>query len=238
MALSNLRHDAEAHGVTLDAAEAALFERYAALLSAWSGRANLVADARGDVVARRHFLESLAFGAALRQREILRPDSTLLDIGSGAGFPGVALKIAWPQVRLTLLEATAKKTAFLAALIADLPLSGVRVLTGRAEELARDVSLRGAFDLVVARAVAPLPVLLELGLPFARIGGRLATVKGSRVADEVAASSRALDVLGARTVTFPLQVAGPPQQIVVAVKLRETPDVYPRRAGVPKKHPL
>ena len=238
MTLSNLRRGARAHGVTLDDAQAALFDRYAALLRAWSDRANLVADATAAVVERRHFLESLAFGAALREREILRPDSALLDIGSGAGLPGVVLKIAWPALRLTLLEATAKKTAFLAALVEDLGLDGVRVLTGRAEELAHDATLRGAFDLVVARAVAPLPVLLELALPFARVGGRLATVKGSRTQDEVAASRRALEVLGGRCVTFPLDVPGPRQQVVVTVKLRETPDTYPRRAGVPSKHPL
>ncbi len=238
MALSNLRRGARDHGVTLDDTQAAQFERYAVLLRAWSDRAGLVADASAAVVERRHFLESLAFGAALREREVLRPDSALIDIGSGAGLPGAVLKIAWPTLRLTLLEATAKKTAFLAALVEDLRLDGVRVLTGRAEELARDEALRGAFDLVVARAVAPLPVLLELALPFARVGGRLATVKGSRTQAELAAARHALDVLGARCVTFPLDVPGPRQQVVVAVKLRETPDAYPRRAGVPNKRPL
>ena len=240
MALSNLRGDARAHGIALSDAQMALFEGYALLLAEWAARANLVSDATPSVVERRHFLESLAFGAALRERELIRPDSRVLDLGSGAGFPGVALKIGWPDLRLTLLEATGKKTEFLAALVEALRLKDVDILTGRAEDLAHDAEWRGAFDVVVARAVAPLPALLELGLPFARVGGRLATVKGSRAAAELAASRHALTVLGARAATFGLglRVPGPPQQIIVAVKLRATPDEYPRRAGMPAKSPL
>ena len=240
MALSNLRGDARAHGITLSDAQVNQFERYAKLLAEWSARMNLVGDATASVVERRHFLESLAFGAALRERELIRPDSRVLDVGSGAGFPGVVWKIAWPELRLTLLEATGKKTEFLAALVDALGLRDVRILTGRAEDLAHDPGLRASFDLVVARAVAPLPALLELGLPFARVGGRLATVKGSRAAGELAAARRALEVLGARTAMFGLglRVPGPPQQVIVAVKLRQTPEAYPRRAGVPSKTPL
>jgi 16S rRNA (guanine527-N7)-methyltransferase len=238
MVLSRLAAEATAHGVTLGDAQMQQFERYAALLAAWAERANLVADASTGVVERRHFVESLAFGAALRERELLRPDARALDIGAGAGFPGVPIKIAWPGIRLTLLEATAKKTAFLTALVSELALEGVDVITGRAEELAHDPALRATFDLVVARAVAPLPLLLELGLPFARLGGRLATPKGSRAEAELAAAKRALTVLGARAVSFPMAVSGPPQRIIVAFKQGPTPDAYPRRSGRPRKQPL
>jgi 16S rRNA (guanine527-N7)-methyltransferase len=240
MALSNLRGDARAHGVALDRQQIEAFERYAALLAEWSTRTNLVADATPSVVERRHFLESLAFGAALRERELLRPESSVLDLGAGAGFPGVPMKLAWPGLRLALLEATGKKAEFLAALVEALALEGVRVLTGRAEDLAHDAGLRASFDLVTARAVAPLPALLELAIPFARVGGRLATVKGSRAAGELATSRHALQVLGARTAMFSLglRVPGPAQHIIVAVKLRETPAEYPRRAGMPAKSPL
>lgn len=226
------------YGISLSAGQLAQFARYLDLLSDWSRRMNLVADADPAVVVQRHFLESIALGAALREREILRPGASVLEVGAGAGFPGLVLKIAWPAIELTLLEATAKKAAFLSAAVEALGLTGTRVLAGRAEELAHAPELRGAFDLVVARAVAPLPVLLELTLPFARVGGRVASPKGSRAADEIAAASNALRVLGGKLVSMPLRVSGPPQTLVIVVKQRETPAEYPRRPGVPARSPL
>ena len=239
MADSNLREAAAAYGVTLSDDQLVQLDGYARMLEEWSQRANLVGDASRDVVQRRHFAESIAFGAALRERELLRPDSRVLDVGAGAGFPGLVLKICWPGIALTLLEATAKKTAFLVAVVDALGLGDTtQVLTGRAEDLAHHERLRERFDLVVARAVAPLPALLELTLPFARVGGRLAAVKGARADEELRASQRALDLLGARAITIPLRVAGPKQQIIVAAKQRATPEAYPRRPGVPAKQPL
>jgi len=233
-----LRAEAPSYGVHLTDAQIARFERYLMLLSEWNERINLVADASPDIVQRRHVLESLALGTALREREVLRPDSRVIDVGAGAGFPGVALKIAWPSIHLTLLEATAKKTAFLSAVVEALSLDDTPVLTARAEEAARDTNLREAFDLVLARAVAPLPALLELTLPFARVGGRVATPKGSRASEEVARAKNALSVLHAKLFTLPLNVPGPPQTLVVALKQASTPPEYPRRPGVPGKSPL
>lgn len=239
MVTSNLRELVQPYGITLSDLQLAHFDLYARMLEDWSHRANLVGDASRDVVERRHFVESVAFGAALRERELLRPDSTVIDIGAGAGFPGLVLKIVWPGIALTLLEATAKKTAFLTALVEALELLDVAVATGRAEDLAHQPELRGRFDLVVARAVAPLPVLLELTLPFARVRGRVAAVKGSRGGDELGASTRALEILGGGTaLAMPFRVPGPEQQIVVVPKQQETPAEYPRRAGVPKRQPL
>jgi 16S rRNA (guanine527-N7)-methyltransferase len=236
--LDLLSSGALAHGVKLDGPRLRRFERYLDLLREWAPRVNLVADAAPDIVQRRHFVEAIALGAALRERELLRPDSLVLDVGAGAGFPGVPMKIVWPSIQLTLLEATAKKAAFLSALVAALELDDTPVFTGRAEALGHDPSLRGRFDLVLARAVAPLPALLELTLPFARLGGRVATPKGSRAAAEIEASANALRVLGARAFSMPLPVAGPAQTLIVALKLRPTPDDYPRRDGVPAKAPL
>jgi 16S rRNA (guanine527-N7)-methyltransferase len=237
--LSILASEAQSHGVRLSDEQLAQFSRYLALLRAWSGKANLVGDDDAEVVQRRHFAESIALGAALREREVLRPDASVLDVGAGAGFSGVSLKIVWPSITLTLLEATAKKTAFLSALVADLGWGGdVPVHTGRAETLAHDPKLREQFDLVVARAVAPLPTLLELTLPFARVSGRVAMPKGSRAAEEVEAASNATRVLGARLFVVQLRVPGPEQTLVVALKQRSTPAEYPRRDGVPAKTPL
>ena len=235
---STLSRDSEAYGVRLSPEQLSQFDTYFALLSDWSQRMNLVGDASADVVERRHFVESIALGAALREREILRPESSVLDVGAGAGFPGVVLKIVWPAIRLSLLEATAKKTAFLSALLEALGFDETPVLTGRAETLGHRPDLRGQFDLVVARAVAPLPALLELTLPFARVGGRVVTPKGSRAAQELAGAARALSVLGGKAFTAPLAVPGPPQVLVAVVKQRATPAEYPRRPGLPAKTPL
>lgn len=236
--ISALSRGSEAHGVHLSAAQLAQFETYLALLVEWSQRMNLVGNADPEVVEQRHFLESIALGAALREREILRPGSSVLDVGAGAGFPGVVLKIVWPGTRLTLLEATTKKAAFLTALVEALGFDETPVLAGRAETLGHRADLRGHFDLVVARAVAPLPVLLELTLPFAHVGGRVVTPKGSRVEEELASAARALEVLRGKAFTAPLRVPGPPQTLVVVVKQGETPAAYPRRPGQPATAPL
>ncbi len=226
------------YGVRLSQTQVAQFERYLNLLADWSARVNLVGDATPEVVIHRHILESIALGAALREREILKPASSVLDVGAGAGFPSVVLKIVWPQIALTLLEATAKKTAFLEALVEELALEGVVIRTGRAETLAHDAELRGAFDMVVARAVAPLPALVELTLPFARVGGRVIAPKGSRADQEVADAARALEVLGGQAFIVPFSVPGPAQKLIAVLKRRETAPEYPRRPGVPARHPL
>jgi 16S rRNA (guanine527-N7)-methyltransferase len=236
--LEIVAQEAPRYGVRLSALQIDMLARYAGLLQAWSGRANLVGDASSETVQRRHFLESIALGAALREREVLRPASAVVDVGAGAGFPGLVLKIVWPGIRLALLEATAKKTAFLAAVVDALVLEDVRVITARAEDAAHDPELRGAYDLVVARAVAPLPALLELTLPFAKVGGRVVTPKGARADTEVAAAAEALRVLGGKAFVVPFDVPGPPQRIVAVLKQRDTPPEYPRRAGMPKKRPL
>lgn len=236
--LELLERESPQYGVTLSEAQIGQFERYLALLQEWSQRANLVGNPDGEVVQRRHFLESIALGAALRERELLRPGTRVADVGAGAGFPGIVLKIVWPQIALTLIEATAKKTEFLSAVVAELGLEATDVVTGRAEKLGHDPKLRAAFDLVVARAVARLPILLELTLPFARVGGRIVAPKGSRAESEVAAAKHALEVLGGRAFVVPFRVAGPAQTLVVVLKQRPTPEVYPRREGVPAKSPL
>ncbi|HXK32962.1 MAG TPA: 16S rRNA (guanine(527)-N(7))-methyltransferase RsmG [Dehalococcoidia bacterium] len=230
--------DASAYGIALTDAQAAQFERYLELLREWSARINLVGDASAEVVRSRHFLESLALGAALRERELLRPDSAVADVGAGAGFPGLPLKITWPGIRLTLIEATQKKAAFLTAVVEALKLTQVTVLAGRAETVAHDPAHRERYDLVVARAVAPLPALLEFALPFARIGGRVVAPKGSRAAEEVAAARHALEVLGGRAFLLPFAVPGPEQRLVIVAKQRPTPAAYPRRPGMATKSPL
>jgi 16S rRNA (guanine527-N7)-methyltransferase len=224
--------------IRLTPEQSAKFDRYLQLLQEWSKRMNLVGNARSDVVRSRHFAESIALGAALREREVLRPDAYVIDIGTGGGFPGVPIKLVWPQIKLTLLEATAKKSAFLAALVDALTLDDVEIITARAEDAAHEASLRGKFDIVLARAVAPLPTLAELTLPFARIRGKVIALKGAGAHDEVIAAAKALQALGAtaRIVAFEGPVGR--EQFVAIVKERDTPQQYPRRPGMPAKRPL
>ena len=236
--IAPLAHRAAHYGIRLNDSQIVQFDRYLALLRDWRSRANLVSDDEPETIVRRHFLESLALGAALRERELLRPGAHVVDVGAGAGFPGMPIKLAWPAIALTLVEATSRKTAFLDALVRELAIDDVTVRNDRAETLAHDSGLRERFDLVLARAVAPLPALLELTLPFARVGGRVVTVKGSRTEDEVARAANALDVLGGRAFVVPFAVPGPPQHIVAVVKLKATPERFPRRPGVPVKSPL
>ena len=167
--------------------------------------------------------------------------SPAIDIGSGAGTPGLPIKIARPALRLTLLEATAKKAAFLKTAVSALGVEDVEVVAARAEELAHDPGHRESYRLALARAVAPLPVLVELALPLLAVGGRLATPKGSSARDEVAASANALSECGGEVEaieTLELPWEGTAPTVVIVRKVARTPDRYPRRPGTPAKRPL
>jgi len=241
--LSILVRGARQLGVELDARQLDLFERYYRLLKSASARISLTSVTGYEAVQQRHFLESLALLPALRQVGLLASDGRerVLDLGTGAGLPGLPLKIAAPDLRLTLLEATARKAAFLREAAGELALEQVEVLTGRAEELSREGGRREAYDLVVARAVAPLPTLLELALPFLRIGGVLAAPKGSGAPQEVTQSERALGLLGGELISVaPLVVPDAQRRprLVLVRKVAPTPEAYPRRPGIPGKRPL
>jgi 16S rRNA (guanine527-N7)-methyltransferase len=165
--------------------------------------------------------------------------SPVIDVGSGGGFPGLPMKIARPELEVTLLEATAKKARFLEEMVAELALEGARVVHGRAEEVAHDPAHREGYRLAVARAVAPLRVLAEYALPFVAVGGVLAAPKGSAAPREIREAGAAIDTLGGEIETVqPLDVPGPPQTLIIVRKRRETPAKYPRRPGMPAKRPL
>ncbi|MFX1243324.1 MAG: 16S rRNA (guanine(527)-N(7))-methyltransferase RsmG [Promethearchaeota archaeon] len=241
--LSLLIHGARQLGVDLGAEQLDLFERYYRLLKAAGPRVRVTSVTGYEAVQQRHFLESLALLPALLEAGLLadRGRERVLDLGAGAGLPGLPLRIAAPGLRLTLLEATGRKAAFLGEVVAELALDQVEVLTGRAEDVARQADRWEAYDLVVARAVAPLPTLLELALPFLRLGGALAAPKGSSVPREVSRSERALDILGGRLLSVaPVDVPGAKHapRLVLVSKVAPTPDAYPRRSGIPAKRPL
>ena len=202
-------------------------------------RAGLTSLTDSEAVQRRHFLESLAFLRALEDAGAF--GATAIDIGTGAGFPGLPIKIVRPGLTLTLVEATGKKAAFLRRLVQRLALDDVMVVQARAEELAHDPAHRSAYHLALARAVASLPVLVELALPFLRLGGYLATPKGSSAPIEVSGATAALQACGGRLELLrPLDLHGPGliPTLVLVRKVAETPERFPRRPGIPAKRPL
>jgi 16S rRNA (guanine527-N7)-methyltransferase len=229
----------ESLDLTLDARQLEQFEEYYRLLVAANERVNLTTVTDHEEVQRRHFGESLAVAAALHRAGVLLPGraASAIDLGAGAGFPGLPIRIAHADLRLTLLESTAKKTAFLEEVVSRLALTGVSVVTDRAENAGRDPAHRETYDLALARALAPLPVLVELALPFLRVGGVLAAPKGSRAAQEVAAAGPALRACGGHVLSLE-RLPGSFLTLVLVQKVAPTPSTYPRRPGVPAKRPL
>lgn len=215
------------------------FALYRERLLSERDRAGLTSLTDPEAIERRHFGESLALLEALETASMLK--SPVIDVGSGAGFPGLPMKIARPDLEMALLEATGKKAAFLTALVKELGLAGVNVINARAEDLGRDPVYRGEAALVVARAVAPLRVLLELTLPLLRLGGVLATPKGSGAQREVREAATALEALGGEIVSvqrLSVPAPGVTPTLVLVRKMRPTPERYPRRTGIPAKRPL
>ncbi len=225
-------------GLELTTEQVQAFELYYRELVAWNERINLTAITGYEEVQVKHFLDSLSCSQALTG---LPAGWTCIDIGAGAGFPGLPLKIAFPRMRLTVMESTGKKAAFLEHIVAELGLSGVDVFRGRAEEAGREPGLRESFDAALARAVATLPVLVEYALPLVRVGGLFVAQKGSELQEEVEAARGAMKLLGGelaevRSVDVPGLDAA--RHLVVVAKVAPTPDRYPRRPGIPAKRPL
>lgn len=227
-------------GLTLSARQRAQFAVYGRELAAWNGKVNLTAIAAGRETELKHFLDSLT--VYLAAAEELSGAARVIDVGSGAGFPGLPLKLVFPQLELHLADSVGKKTAFLRHLAAALGLEGVTAHTGRAEALARRPELRDGFDLALARGVARLPALLEYTLPFCRPGGLAVALKhGGGLAAERAEARFALGELAGREAgVFAVELPGLEDDRVVAAfrKTGPTPPRYPRRPGIPAKRPL
>lgn len=238
--LTALAEGASHLGLALDETQIARFARLRVLLLDWNERVNLTAITDPAEVVRLHLLDSLTCLAALPADARQRP-LRVLDVGSGAGFPGLVLALACPAWQVTSLEATGKKVRFQDAVIEALDLTNARAVAGRAEELAHRREWRGAFDVVTARALAALPTLLEYCCPFTAPSGRVIAPKKGELAREIAAGTRAAALLGARllppfSVTVPALADG--RVLLVAEQERACPARYPRPAGAPAKRPL
>lgn len=213
------------------------FSLYHDILNEWNQKMNLTTiEAPLDVVYK-HFLDSVLLLEVVPSLKGL----SLIDVGTGAGFPGVPLKIMDPSLKLCLFDSLKKRMTFLAHLCQSLGLKDVDLIHGRAEEFGIKKDYREQFDLATARAVAKLPVLLELCLPFVKVGGQFIALKGPEVQDELEESSKALAFLGGKIGSvqeFTLAEGLYTRTLVVVEKTKPTPKEYPRKAGTPQKSPI
>ena len=232
--IEELKAILQSGGVTPDAAAYERLAAYHALLLEWNARMDLT-NVPEEEMALRHYGDSLL---PLMRADWFPADAQLIDVGTGAGFPGMALAIARPDLRVTLLDAQRKRCDFLAAVREKLALANVTVLHARAEDAARG-ELRERFDLAVARAVAPLNVLCEYLLPFVRVGGRALCWKGPALAQELPEGRRAARLLGARCEEAArLPIEGREHYVQPFLKMQKTARQYPRKSGTPGKNPL
>ncbi|MBP7691064.1 MAG: 16S rRNA (guanine(527)-N(7))-methyltransferase RsmG [Anaerolineales bacterium] len=222
----------------LTPAQVAAFQTYADELRSWNEKFNLTAITDPQGIQVKHFLDSLSL---LRVLPSSGARLSLIDVGTGAGFPGLPLKLVWPALQLTLVEATGKKAKFCEHIAATLRLSGVTVIHARAEELGQQRPQRERYDWAVARAVAEMPVLAEYLLPLVKRGGHVIAQKGKDAPAETYAAAPAIQKLGGELelineVELPGVVE--PRYLVVLKKTAATPPQYPRRPGQPSKEPL
>ncbi len=250
---SLLQQGSQRLGVPLTDKQLDQFARYHETLVDWNQRMNLTSIIEWEEVQTKHFLDSLVglpllaeeMGLSLPLSESLSEPPLgplhLVDVGTGAGFPGVPLRIAAPPLRLTLIDGTGKKIQFLSHLRDELGLKQVDVVQGRAEELGRQATYREQFDVATARAVAPLNTLLEYLLPLVKVGGWAMVYKGARAAEEFVEARRAIDELGGETTRFaPVEVPFLEGQrfVLLIKKVGESPERYPRGQGLARKEPL
>ena len=226
---------AESWGLPLTQRQYEQFTHYAAELSRWNEQFNLTAITDPDGIAVRHFLDSLRIAMSWGA-----PPVTLIDIGTGAGFPGLPLKILYPEIALTLVESVEKKASFLHHMADELGFGDVQVVVARAETVGRELQHREQYQIVVSRAVAELRVLCEYALPLAQVGGRFLAPKGGQIAQEVEMARNAITRLGGQLYAVePVELPSiEPRSLVVIDKIASTPEQYPRAVGIPAKRPL
>lgn len=212
-------------------------EKLADLFLDWNSKLNLSAIRDRDGVLLKHIVDSLL----ILPFNLIHPGQKVLDLGTGGGFPGLALAIAYPESNFTLVDATEKKIRAVAAMANDVNLKNVRCLAGRAEELGHDRNFREHFEVVVARALAGFPTLLEYCLPFVKVGGRFIAYQGPEMAEQWQGFQPVANLLNSRIMgceTSELPVENAKRCFIVVEKQKPLSPDYPRRTGIPKKNPL
>lgn len=221
--------------ITLTEKQLEQFRIYYEMLVEKNKVMNLTGITEWDEVLEKHFLDSISLIRAVD----LNQNLSVMDMGTGAGFPGIPLKIAFPNLKVTLADSLNKRVLFLQKVIDTLELSDIEAIHGRAEDLARDKKYREQYDLSVSRAVANLSTLTEYCLPFVKIGGQFISYKSGEIEEEVVNSKSAVFLLGGKikdTLKFELGESG--RSFIIIDKVKETPKTYPRKAGTPSKKPL
>ena len=235
--------NAEKYGISLSEKQITQFMKYYELLVEWNSFMNLTAITEFDEVIVKHFLDSitLEYAFAKCDRQFEYRDKCMIDIGTGAGFPGVPLKIIYPDMQVTLLDSLNKRINFLNTVIGDLGLTGIETIHGRAEDYSKPGKRREQYDLCVSRAVANLSTLSEYCLPYVKTGGYFVPYKSEKTKDEIQAAGHALQLLGGETegqAEFYLADTDIYRNLILIHKCRKTPDKYPRKSGLPAKEPL
>jgi 16S rRNA (guanine527-N7)-methyltransferase len=221
-------------GIQLSDKQIEQFSVYADLLIEWNEKVNLTSITDPEEIVVKHFIDSLTLNEFVQGQ-------SLADIGTGAGFPGVPLKILRPELEIYLVDSLAKRLDFLKVVIESLNLNGVETIHSRAEDFGRNPKYRDRFDRVTSRAVARLPILLEYAVPILKLNGYFLAAKGSLADEEINESQKALKILGAEVkniARFNLGQEAESRAIVVIEKMTQTPKEYPRKAGTPSKKPL
>ena len=237
MFLTELQSAATDFGITLTNEQCNLFAGYYEMLIAWNERINLTTITAPRDVAVKHIIDSLAAYSA----EDFATNGEAIDIGTGAGFPGIPLKIYRPEIAITLVDSLAKRVHFLDEVISSLQLNGIRTVHARAEDLGHDKDYRERFATACSRAVAPLNVLCEYALPLLKTGGKFVALKGAKHEEELTEAERAIKLLGggkANVREIHLPGLDDVRAVISIEKVQCSPAKYPRRAGIPKRQPL
>ena len=224
-------------GIVLDSRQMEQFIVYYEMLVEWNQVMNLTAITDYEDVMKKHFADSLSL---IRAWDVKKP-CEMIDVGTGAGFPGLALKIAFPGMKVTLLDSLNKRVQFLGAVIERLSLDGVKAVHGRAEDFAKQGRMRESYDLCVSRAVANLSTLSEYCLPFVKVGGQFISYKSEKLTKELETAGDAIRILGGKVkgqVEFSLPHSDIYRNLFIIEKVKSTPARYPRKAGLPSKEPL
>lgn len=224
-------------GIHLTDTQKQQFQRYFQLLVEWNEKINLTAITEEEDVYLKHFYDSIA---PILQGHIQNAPLRLLDIGAGAGFPSLPMKIIYPQLDVTIIDSLNKRINFLHLLAEELGLENVHFYHGRAEDFAQDKQFRAQFDLVTARAVARMQILSELTIPYLKLNGKLIALKASSAEDELTQAKNALTLLFGKVIeNVDYQLPnGDPRTLTIVEKKKETPNKFPRKAGMPNKRPL